>query len=143
MHSADEPNVSLPTSSLTPEPTQDLEAPRLAQQQIEEEVERILQKSTIETLCELFDPQELVSANIARMWRYHQLRPQYKDFVHHWAHADGQERADVEFWYAYWYQEKRILERIADHREIVLQGAAADDGGSRNRLVKFTAHICL
>ncbi|KAF3037147.1 hypothetical protein E8E11_003872 [Didymella keratinophila] len=143
MHSADELNGSRPTSRLTPKPTQELEAPSLAQQQIEEEVERILQKSTIDTLCELFDPQELVSTNIARMWRHHQLRSQYKDFVHHWAQADCWEIAEVEFWYAYWYQEKRILERIPEHREIVLESVVADDGERCTRLFGFTAHISL
>jgi hypothetical protein len=143
MRSADEPIGHRSSSSSTPEPTQDPEAPRLAQQQIEEEVERILQKSTIATLCALFDPQELASANIARMWRYHQQRSQYKDFVHRWAQADFQEKAEVEFWYAYWYQEKRILERIADHRGIGFESAAADDGTFCSRLLRFTAHVCL
>lgn len=100
----------------------------LVQQQIEEEVERILQEPTIETLCELFDPQELVSANVTHMWRHNQLRPEYKDFIHRWAQPDRWERADVGFWYAYWHQEKKILERIAGHRGIVLGSATSDDG---------------
>ncbi|KAJ8112949.1 hypothetical protein OPT61_g4812 [Boeremia exigua] len=90
MHSAVEPNGCRPLSSSTSEPTQDLEAPRLAQRQVEE-VERIPQKSTIETLCELFDPHDLASANIARMWRHQQQRSQHKGFVDHWAQADFQE----------------------------------------------------
>lgn len=130
MRSTDEPNERLPTSSLTPEPARNTEAARLVQRQIEEEVEQIWEESTIEALCELFDPQQLVSAKIAHMWHHHQLRPEYKDFVYRWAQPDRWERAEVVFWYAYWYQEKRILERIAGHREIMLGGAASDDGKS-------------
>lgn len=140
---ASEASGSFPPLRSTSERGDNFEAARLAQQQIQDEVEQTLQKSTSKTLHELFDPQELESANIARMWRYHQLRPQYKDFVQLWAQADSQEIADVEFWYAYWYQEKKILERIARQRDVVLGCVEMDDRKSYNRLFALITHNCL
>ncbi|KAF2022859.1 hypothetical protein EK21DRAFT_95378 [Setomelanomma holmii] len=120
MHDASGGSRSLSPIRSTLAPRQTLEAARLAQQQIQEEVEQIWGSSSIHALHRLFDPQELGPANVAQMWRCHQLRPEYKDFLHRWSQASRQEIAEVEFWYAYWYQEKRILERIADQRNILL-----------------------
>ncbi|KAF2022490.1 hypothetical protein EK21DRAFT_119709 [Setomelanomma holmii] len=120
MHGASGASRSLSPICSTLAPKRTLEAAKLAQQQIQEEVERIWGNSSIHALHRLFDPQELVPANVAHMWRCHQLRHEYKDFLHRWRQASRQETAEVEFWYAYWYQEKRILEMIADQRNIAL-----------------------
>lgn len=140
MNVASEASGSLPPLRSTSQRRQTFEAARLAQQQIREAIEQILQKSTSKTLHELFAPQELESANVAHMWRCHQLRPQYKDFVQLWTQTSGQGRAHVEFCYAYWYQEKRILERIACERDIVLEYAETDDRKSHNRLFALVTH---
>ncbi|KAF2028962.1 hypothetical protein EK21DRAFT_90179 [Setomelanomma holmii] len=131
------PICSISTPRQTPEATwlaqqQALEVARLAQQQIQEEVERIWGNRSIHSLHQLFSPQELVPANITQLWRYHQLRPEYKDFLSRWTQASRQEIAEVQFSYAYWYQEKRILERIAKQQNIELGCAEVDALGQFN-----------
>lgn len=140
MHSASEAKGSCPSVRSTSAPRQTLKAARLAQRQIQEEVEWIWGDSCVHALHRLFDPQELKPGNIAQMWRCHQLRPEYKDFHHRWIQASRDELVEVEFWYAYWYQEKRILEKIAEQRNIVLAHAKTNNRKLYCCLIAFTAH---
>lgn len=106
----------------------ELEVPKLVQGQIQCEVEKYLQLppfSTPWTLYELFDVHDLqpgmAEYKVPQLWRCHQRRPGYKDFRQLWSQAASFERAEIEFWYAYWYQEIRLLETIANLKGISLE----------------------
>ncbi|KAJ8111432.1 hypothetical protein OPT61_g5968 [Boeremia exigua] len=125
-------------SGLTPEPTATYAAAEAVKHELEIEVERNLQRlpvfSEIEGLYSLFEVEELEYTQIARAWHNHQLRREYRDFSARWARARSWEKAELEFWYAYYYQEKRILEKIASHRDVELEGAEANGGSSTPKL---------